>query len=551
MSHVTKALAVAIVALVAGCSGSIAPTDASPTETELTFTDVTEEVGFEYASEDSAGMGNGNDGVYVADVTNDLRSDVLVVGGREPALFVNRGGTFERSDALPPIEGDVQGALFVDYDNDGWDDLLVLRRGGEPVFLENREGRFHDVDVGFDESLAVPVAASAADYTGNGCPDLFVAQYGDWGETTPTGWQRSFAFDGSEDNGNENVLYRGDCGEFDRADEAGIAGEHWSLATSFVDLDGDGRADVHVANDYYNDTVYRNDGDGTFSRETLGAETDRNGMSSKTADVTGDGRLDVFVTNIHFPQNLSELDEDQRRVFGEFLNNRLGKRVAGNNLLVGGEDGFEFQGEALGLHDGGWGWAAVLSDLDSDGDVDAFHGTQTVITYDESALRYPTPMLWVQDDGTFHQQNASASGFDPTDDRGVAGADFDRDGAVDLAIATYDGEYRAYRNDADQGNSLQVRVKPGDSGTTALGARVTATVDGETRLRVNNAKAGYQSQDARVLHFGLGDADRVDELRIEWPDGTVTVHHDVDAGARILVTPDGIERREPYANPSK
>jgi len=552
----SKLLAAAVVAILACVAGGVALFDAAsgdarsaePTTTELDFTDVTDDARFDYAAEDSAGMGNGNDGVYVADVDNDLRSDVLAIGGPGPVLFENRDGTFERSDALPSVNGTVQGALFVDYDNDGWEDLLLLRRGDAPVFLENEEGSFRAVDVGLDRELAVPVTASAADYTGNGCPDLFVAQYGDWDETTPTGWQRSFAFEGSEDNGNANSLYRGDCDGFERADGAGIEGDHWSLAASFADLNGDGAPDVHVANDYYNDTVYWNDGGGTFTRETLDAATDRNGMSSEVADVTGDGRLDVFVTNIYFPEDLSELDEEQRRVFSDFLNNRLGKRAAGNNLLVGTADGFETQGEARGLAEGGWGWAAVLADLDSDGDLDAFHGTQNVITFDESERTFPTPMLWVNEDGTFHRQDATASGFAVTNDRGVAGADFDGDGAVDLATATYDGEYRLYRNDAGQGNSLQVALGPGDSNTTALGARVTVTVDGETLTRVNDDEADYQSQDSRVRHFGLGDADAVDRLRVEWADGSVTVVEDVAAGARILVTPDGIERREPYAD---
>lgn len=552
----SKLFAAAVVALFACVAGGVALFDAAsgdtrpaePTATELDFTEVADEVDFDYAAEDAAGMGNGNDGVYVADVDNDLRSDVLAVGGPDPVLFENTGDEFERSGALPSVNGTVQGALFVDYDNDGWEDLLLLRRGDAPVFLENDDGTFRAVDVGLDEELAVPVTASAADYTGNGCPDLFVAQYGDWDETTPTGWQRSFAFDGSEDNGNANRLYRGDCDGFERADDVGTGGEHWSLAASFVDLNGDGAPDVHVANDYYNDTVYWNDGGGTFTRETLDAATDRNGMSSEVADVTGDGRLDVFVTNIYFPEDLSELDEEQRRVFSDFLNNRLGKRAAGNNLLVGTADGFETQGEARGLAEGGWGWAAVLTDLDSDGDLDAFHGTQNVVTFNGSEQTFPTPMLWVNEDGTFYRQDATAVGFAATNDRGVAGGDFDGDGAVDLATATYDGEYRLYRNDAEQGTSLQVALGPGDSNATALGARVTATVDGETLTRVNDDEADYQSQDSRIRHFGLGDADAVDELRVEWADGSVTVVEDVAAGARILVTPDGVERREPYAD---
>ncbi|WP_273838433.1 CRTAC1 family protein [Halococcus sp. PRR34] len=574
--------------VLAGCLGGA--TGGAPSDTALSFA-TADDAGLDYETTDS-GLGNGNDSVYAADYDNDLQTDLLAIGGDDPTLFHNTGGAFERSEALPTIPGHVQSALFFDRDVDGWQDLLVLRRNATPVFLENREGEFHRADVGLDDELAIPVSASAGDYTGDGCPDLFVAQYGDWESTTPSAWNAPTTLI-EQDNGNPNLLYRGTCADatngssgFERATDAGIEGAHWSLATSFVDLNGDGRSDIHVANDYYNDTIYYNEGDGTFEKRVLGEQTDRNGMSSETADLDGDGRLDLFVTNIYFPENTSALSEQERELFESFVENRLGKRMRGNNVLLGANEtnstdgtdgannagstssagdanstsvgdanstnasdaGFTYAGERLGLHRGGWGWAAAITDFDSDGEQDVFHTTQTIIAFNDSEPRYPTPMTWVQHDGDFYRQSATGIGFESTNGRGVAHLDYDRSGTADLALATYDDRHRLYQNNASQGNSLQVRVQSGSLNHTSLGARVSATAGNDTQLRVNTAKADYQSQDTRFLHFGIGESESVSELRVVWPDGTERVLENVSAGQRIVVTPGGIADHASYRN---
>jgi hypothetical protein len=560
------AVAVALLTIVvlSGCTApaaSPAPGDAGgePSATDLSFAEVADEAGLAYEP-DEGGAGNGNDGLYVADYDDDLREDVLALGGDSPVLFRNTGGGFERSGALPNVSepgvGRVQGALWFDHDGDGREDLLLLRRYGTPVLLENDGGHFERRDAGFETEFDNPVAATTADYDGDGCLDLFVGQYGLWSEASPEAWNDQFF---ESDNGNPNALYRGHCGDgFERVRDAGVgptgSGPHWSLAASFADLTGDGRPDVHVANDYYNDTAYVNDGDGTFTRMVLGNATDRNGMSSEVVDLTADDRPEVFVTNIYFPRDrVGELGDTDRRLFSNFLANRLGKRLKGNNLLAGTDDGaspearatFEDRGEAVGLAEGGWGWAAVAADLDGDGDRDVLHGTQDVVTFDESAPVYSLPMAWVQHDGEFHRQDGGEVGFGVSDDRGVVRFDYDLDGALDVGVATYDEPYLLYRNDGPQGNSLQVVVDGGPN-RTAVGAAVYAIAAGETRRYLRNARADYQSQDSRVVHVGLGDAEAVDELRVIWPDGIERTFENVSAGQRIRVTPDGIKERRDY-----
>jgi hypothetical protein len=534
--------------VLAGCSA--APiTGADGSGGEIAFRNATEAAGFDYTSQDS-GIGNGNDGVFTADVNGDGWTDVLATGGERPALFVNDEGSFERRDSFPRVNGTVQSALFFDYDNDADSDLLLLVENATPVFLENADGEFERRDVGFEQRLSFPVGASAADYDGDGCLDLFVVQSGDWAENTPRGYTQVGSFEG--DNGNPNVLYDGDCSGFERAEDAGIDGDHWSLATSFVDLTGDGQPDIHVANDYNNDTLYVNQGDGTFQRRTLGPATDRNGMSSEVGFVTDDDRADLFVTNIYVPMNTArqELSEEEFAIVSDFVYYRLGKRAKGNSLLVSQPNGsLDDQATAFGVQEGGWGWAATFADFDNDGDQDLFHTTQTFVRIHDDDPVWTLPMLFERDGEGFERRDAGDAGFAETDGRGTAALDYDRDGDLDLVVAQYDGGFRLYENvggdpaaggdrDGAGTNALQLRLESSEDGP-ALGARVTVTVDGETTRRVVNARSDFRSQDTRTVHLGLGDATVVDEVRITWADGSDRVLTDVPANRTVTVTRDG------------
>jgi len=149
-------------------------------------------------------------------------------------------------------------------------------------------------------------------------------------------------------------------------------------------------------------------------------------------------------------------------------------------------------------------------------------------------------MLWTNGENGFTNRDASELGFEETNGRGVGALDFDRDGDVDLAVATYNGEFALYENTADEltdGNSLQIRVT-GDDRTTGIGADVSVSAGNITQFAVNNARADYQSQDSRVLHFGLGTEQRADVI-VVWPDGTQHIFENVAANQRVVVTPDG------------
>jgi len=541
----------ALVVFLSGCTGAL-----------LGANENSEQSGLQYLTADDAALNyvgtpsqtfTGGGGAYVTDFNNDGWPDVLLLGGRmngtdhrRPVLYKNIRGKFEPSAALPVNtihNKTTTGALFFDYDYDGWDDLLLLAQGDRAVFLQNNNGTFQRKEVGLEDRFENPVGASAADYDRDGRLDVFVFQNGDWLNTTPAGYNqpdRSIIVD----NGNPNRLYRWNGSGFERTEEVGIGGDRWSLAASFVDLNNDGWPDMHVANDFNHDQIYINNQDGTFEDVQLDRVTNRNGMSSEIEDINGDGQLDIFVTNIYI---------DAPNMTGDaatnYVNRQLGKRVGGNNLLINdGNGSFDDRAEEFGVRKGGWGWSAVVADLDNDGDRDLFHSTKRFTNsfvkngFRSEAGPYPSlqyPAVWERNRGTFEAQNGSDVGFNAINGRGVASLDFDRDGDLDLVTTTWSGgRYRLYENRGSEGKSVEVRVRPNGSGTV-VGTEVFVTVNNQTQIGVMNSKADYRSQDTRTLHFGVGEQENVDRIRVVWPSGDTQTLTDLEANTFVTVPHGG------------
>lgn len=529
--------------------------------TTAQFQDVAQDVSLDYTAVESYDASTDvvtDAGAYANDYNTDGWTDVLLTGGKRPVLYENVGGDFERSDALPELDRNVQAALFFDYDNDGREDLLILSLHRKPLFFENQEGSFERVNVGLNQTLSLPTGASVGDYNRDGCLDLFISQMGNWSQGPPSGFR--YTVESGGDDGGQNLLYRGTCSRFVNA-TAGtdIRGRHWSLATSFVDVTRDGYPDVHVANDFGQDVLYVNRGDGTFDRQTIGSvvnrseirvlgpRTNRNAMASEVADVNGDGYLDLFVTNIY-------------SVVGQYTHGPQTIETRGNNLFLGGPNAtFRERSEELGVEDGGWGWAAAITDLDNDGDRDIVHTTMTLDLTPQGGLTaseireiyrhhpsYRFPVLFEQTGSGFNSTSPNETGFDRTDGRGLVRFDFDRDGDQDILIANAGGPFRLYENRGAEGKSIQVRLQHGASGEArSVGARISVTVNNHTSVQVRNARSDFLSQDSRTLHFGVADHTRVD-IKVVWPDGSERRFTNVPTGQRIVITPEGIVKTEAF-----
>jgi hypothetical protein len=448
-------------------------------------------------------------GAAAGDVDGDGLVDLYVVGGDAGAnrLFRNRGdGTFEdvaavAGVALPGTRG--CGPILSDVDGDGRLDLLVLGVGGaRPVLFRNRgDGTFEDVTAGsgLDGVDRDTISAAFGDVDRDGDLDLFLTHWG-----TPAG------------AGSSQHLWRNDGGFHftDVSVPAGVTAA-WSGALdltftpNFADVNEDGWPDLLVASDFGTSRVLLNRGDGTFRDATDPAVvTDENGMGASVGDWDGDGHLDWFVSSIRDPNGVAE---------GPW-------GTTGNRLYRGRGDGtFEDATEAAGVRVGYWGWGSTFGDLDDDGRLDLFHVNGWS---DPRAVEFqsdPARLFVGGPGGVATERSASLGLVDAGEGRGVVAFDYDRDGDLDLFVANNQQPARLWRNDRDGGTHfLTVKLRGRPPNSEGIGATVSIRSAESTQQRLVRSGSNFESQDPAEAHFGLGSLGMVDEVRVDWPDGTTT-----------------------------
>jgi hypothetical protein len=439
-------------------------------------------------------------------------------------LYHNRGdGTFEdvtERAGVANAAGYGSGCTVADYDNDGDEDLYVTNFGPSVLYRNNGDGTFTDVTAaaGVRDGL---YAASAgwADYDLDGRPDLYVANYVDFTMNDQKycgdlkAGRRSYCHPDAY-TGLPDMLYHNEGnGKFrEVAKAAGIWDPNGkTLGVVWVDFDGDGDDDLYVANDATPDMLYRNDGNGKFTDITLLAGVccsedgqPQSGMGTDAGDVDGDGWQDLFVTNLSNQPN-------------ELYHN------------LGGKGPFAIVSYAAGLAEPSLlatGWGTAMFDYDNDGDLDIIvtngHPMDDIETVSD-VMTYPQrPSLYENDGkGRFSEVGAAHGAYFSTKDvgRGLAVADYDNDGDLDVAINANNRPAVLLRNDGGHamGHWVTLKLVGVQSNRDALGAVVTLTAGGRRQLREVRSASSYMSQNDMRLHFGLGAATRIDSIEIRWP----------------------------------
>ncbi len=330
-------------------------------------------------------------GVAVADADGDGCEDIVLAGSPELTFYrSNCDGTFVEATAasgLPsPYPAAASGVVFFDYDNDGWTDLFVAAvAGGDRLFHNEGRGRFLDVTsragIPAGQWGSMPVVA---DYDRDGFLDVYVARMGDHELTSP------MPPHGAR-NGVRGTLLRnrGDGTFADESKRAGVDSPGWDMAAAWGDYDNDGWPDLYVANEFGNNRLYRNEGNGTFSDRTAYSGTADGGSAMGVAwgDIDGDGDLDLFASGMHansgwalfhpdFPLpipwrfRLLGLFTDQVQRQADVITDQLSR---GSTLLRNNGDGtFTDISDSAGVRDGQWGWAAEFLDYDNDGRLDLY-----------------------------------------------------------------------------------------------------------------------------------------------------------------------------------
>lgn len=496
--------------------------------------------------------------ISIVDFDRDGWNDIYVTNsspGSANAMYRNQqDGTFREmatelgiAQLNEPGTGACMGSIWADYDNDGFEDLLVYK-WGPPELFHNEAGKSF---VRVTEEADLPSWCNAGsatwfDYDNDGYVDLLIAGY--WPDDVRLEalehtriMPESFEYAG---NGGRKWLLRNlGNGTFkDVTSVVGISSTMWTLAVVAADFNDDGYPDLFLANDYGVSELYLNETDDQGRRfREIGKQagighSPKSGMNAAVGDVLNQGALAIYETNI----------------------SEEGVLIQGNNLWMPLEKGtaqFQNLASVMGVEMGGWSFGAQFGDLNNDGNLDLYltngyvsGDPGTTYWYDFSeitgghssiisdAKNWPAMQgrslsgfqhkrVWLNDGaGSFTEVGQAVGVADKCDGRAVAMADLWNRGVIDVVVANQAGPMLLYKNTVAKGNHwIEFDLTGTESNGSAIGTQVTVHWNGQQQLQQVIAASGYAAQNQRRLHFGLGNVSDVEKAVIRWPSGTKQV----------------------------
>ncbi|HSS20462.1 MAG TPA: CRTAC1 family protein [Pyrinomonadaceae bacterium] len=492
-------------------------------------------------------------GASIVDFDRDGWQDIYLTNsgeGSKNCLYRNLSdGTFKDvaqelgiADVNQAATGVSMGAVWGDYDNDGFEDLF-LYKWGRPELFHNDGGR-HFTRVSEQAGLPAWVNANTAiwfDYDGDGLLDLFIGGYYSesvdlWHLQTTKIMPQSFEY---AKNGGRKYLYHNlGNGKFEEVSaKLGINSRRWALAATAADLQGTGHQDLFVANDYGVSELYFNDGKRfrEVGEETGVGFAPKSGMTAAVGDVFNQGQYAVYVSNI---------SED-------------GVLIQGNNLwaprtgTTGASLRYDNLARALGVEMGGWSWGMQFGDLNNDGTLDVYLTNGYVSAdreksywYDFSKIAggnssiigdaanwpamagrslsgYQQKRVWLNDGaGKFNDVAQAVGATDTFDGRSVALADLWNRGVLDVVVTNQRGPLLIYKNTVVPENKwIDFELEGAASNRSALGAEVKVLWNGRQQVQTVSGGSGFCSENQRRLHFGLGKNAQIEKVVIRWPSG--------------------------------
>jgi hypothetical protein len=519
-------------------------------------------------------------GIAVADVDGDGLYDIYFVsqtGGNE--LWKNLGGGKFRNitaEAGVGVPGRISiSAAFADIDNDGDPDLFVTTvRGGNLLFENDGHGHFRDItrESGIEGSLHSS-GAFFFDYDRDGLLDLFVCNIGKY-TSDKKGAQGQYtalsdAFFGHmfPERYEFPVLYKnlGHNRFKDVTTEAGLKPVGWSGDATFTDLNGDGWPQVYVLNMQGADHFFENHG-GKFSEQTSRyfPRTPWGAMGIKFFDYDNDGRLDLFVTDMHSDMWSDAAPEDEKKKAPKpqpesVLMGPTGSFVFGDALYHNlGAGKFEEVSDPMGVETY-WPWGPSVGDLNADGWDDIFitagmdfpyrYGINSLLLNNRGQKFLDAEFLlgveprkggqthtpWFELDCSTLPSDAEKYFTEPCKgqtgkitvmssvaSRSAAIFDLDNDGDLDIVTNDFNTPPMVLVSNLSARRPihwLKVKLVGAVSNRDGLGATVRVTSGGRTLMKYNDGKSGYLSQSSLPLYFGLGDAQNVDRVEVDWPSG--------------------------------
>ncbi|MSO21776.1 MAG: CRTAC1 family protein [Acidobacteria bacterium] len=517
--------------------------------------------------------------------------------------FINGAGAagieFEHqrgaSDRKHLVETMGSGCAFLDYDSDGWLDLLLINGGTTPdsppsgpvrhaLYRNLSNGKFKDVTIqsGLTGKGSYGMGVAVGDYDNDGYPDIYITNFG------------------------PNVLYHNNRdGSFsDVTEKAGVGCPEWSSSAAFFDYDNDGYLDLYVTNyvdstyeknpvctvkniraychpKYFlgvADKLYRNFGNGRFedvSKKSGIANPDGKGLGVVAADFDGDGWMDLYVANDSvrnclFKNNRNGTFTDETFSSGTGYNGEA-KAEASMGVDAGDYDGdglmdimvtnYDLETNALYRNEGGWifgderwpsglartdrfllGFGVGFFDFDNDGDQDLLLVNGHVIDNVEVVqpdFRHAQPMQLLENQRGKYSENLEFFQFAstiPRVGRGACFGDIDNDGDIDVLINNSEQEPTLLINQVGNRRGwILLKLIGTKSNRDAVGAKITVTTENGSQTDQITGGASYLSASDLRVHFGLASARVIKLMKIKWPSGSEQVLQNIRSNQVLTI----------------
>ena len=525
-------------------------------------------------------------GVGVADINNDGLEDLFFTGNQVPnKLYLNKGNLqFEDiSESAGINEGKFwsNGVTFVDINGDGLIDIYVSQGGprqaeqrGNLLYINMGDNRFRESAEKYNlHDTGISTQSAFFDYDNDGDLDCVVSNENELYGLDP---ERFFASMKLGDNLDRSSvqLYENTGATFKRVTEkAGLLRPAFGLGLTVSDINNDGWLDLYVANDYYvPDVMYINNKNGTFTDKIneYTSQISFYGMGVDIADLNNDNLQDIFVLDMaasdHVRSKTLMASMNESRF--DMLTKDLGfqYQYMFNSLQLNrGGNRFDNVVQQAHLAKTDWSWAGLMADLDNDADRDVYvtngyrryaldNDLQNQVRDAQKAFNGKVPkevkqklydampteklsnLLYVNEGDLHFENQAYQWGLSvPSYSNGAAYADLDNDGDLELIVNNIDDTALLFKNTSVEqslGNFLAVDTKGNLSEDFA---KITVVTDNETQIEEVKRTRGYLSAVSTVVHFGVGKAEKIDKLIVQWPSGKRQEINNVAVNQRLLV----------------
>lgn len=518
-------------------------------------------------------------GVSAGDINNDGLMDLYFTANQTSNKLYLNLGNFKFKDitvsaGVEDKQGWTTGTTMIDINNDGYLDLYVSKSGslkdhklrenllfvnqGDHTFLEQAsEWGLNDAGFGTQGYFY--------DYDKDGDLDLYQVNHrADFENNNNLSPQiQNRIIDHFSDQ-----LYKNENGRFSNVTKAaGVANNAWGLSAAIGDFNNDGWEDIYVCNDFLQpDYCYFNNGDGTFSNMVLSQfdHLSQNSMGSDFADINNDGWDDLIVLEMSPEDHIrskSNMPSMSTENFNRIVKAGYHYQYMINTLQLNQGNGyFSDIGQLAGISKTDWSWAPVIADFNEDGWNDLIITNGIIKDLSNSDYRekiknriksrvkmsLEEAISWIpsqrvanyayenQRDLTFANKS-KAWGLDQLSfSNGVAYADLDNDGDLDLVINNAVDPASIYRNNSVK-KSITISLKGGPENLQGIGARVTVIANGSKHTKNQYLSRGYLSSVTDRLHFGLDTLDYVEQVKVEWPDKRISKVYDPDISRVVSI----------------